>query len=153
MARRTLQMRGKETPGNRSAITCLQVTRPCNGFYWLLLHHIKETKGTYQHGPASLDIQPFSCPERKKSIQKDLTFHQTLSLKILKQSYLCAHYFWQSPALSQSIAKNSGRLALVCKCPLRGWVRLHEAVWLCGGRGSRLRANIYFCWSDQSQGP
>lgn len=74
-------------------------------------------------------------PGKKEINSKGSHLSPNSTLKILKQSYLYAHFFWQSPALSQSIAENSWRIELVCKCPLGGWVRLHEAVWLCGGRG------------------
>lgn len=132
-------MHGKETPRNRSKITCLQVARHCNDFYQLLLHQVKETSGTCQYGPVSLDIYSrhtsILMPREREINSKGSHLSPNSTLTILKRPYLCAQYFWQSQALSQSRADNECRTQLAFKCPLGGRVRLHEAVWLCGGRG------------------
>lgn len=131
-------MHGKETPRNRSEITCLQVARHWNDFYQLLLHQVKETSGTCQYSPVSLDIYSrhtsILMPREREINSKGSHLSPNSTLKILKQPYLCAQYFWQSQALSQSRADEC-RTQLAFKCPLGGRVRLHEAVWLCGGRG------------------
>lgn len=127
-------MNGKETPHKGSKITCLQVARHRDGLYRpALLHQVKETNRTCRYGPASSDLysrhKSVLMPSERETNSKVSCLSPNSTLKILKRSYLCAQYFWQLRALSQSRAEDDCRIHLVLKCPLG------EAAWLCGGRG------------------
>lgn len=70
---------------------------------------------------------------RKKSIQGDLTFHPILPLKYLNSHITVRNTFGSHNLYHEAQLKTTGDYNWYLDSPLGGWIRLHEAVWLCGG--------------------